>query len=248
MIFQDPISSLHPLYKVGWQIVEAIRAHEDVSKEAARRRALEALDRVGIPNARGAARQLPARALRRHAPARDDRDGARPRSGGADRGRADDGARRHRPGADPRSDRRAAGGARDGRRPHHPRPRRRGRDGRRRRRHVRGPGGRARAGAVASGGARAPVHLGPPRVDAARRGPRCPPAPDPGPAAQPDQRAERLPVPSALPARVCRLPARRAAAPLSAPGHTVACHLAPALRRRIGGALADGAVRMEEAS
>ena len=35
---------------------------------------------------------------------------------------------------------------------------------------------------------------------------------------------------------------------LSAPGHTVACHLAPALRRRIGGALADGAVRMEEAS
>ncbi len=32
MIFQDPLSSLHPLYKVGWQIVEAIRAHEDVSE------------------------------------------------------------------------------------------------------------------------------------------------------------------------------------------------------------------------
>ena len=35
---------------------------------------------------------------------------------------------------------------------------------------------------------------------------------------------------------------------LSTPGHTVACHLAPALRRRIGGALGAGAVRMEEAS
>jgi oligopeptide/dipeptide ABC transporter ATP-binding protein len=51
MIFQDPMSSLHPLYKVGWQIVEAIRAHEDVSRRAARRRALDALREVGIPNA-----------------------------------------------------------------------------------------------------------------------------------------------------------------------------------------------------
>jgi peptide/nickel transport system ATP-binding protein len=50
MIFQDPMSSLHPLYKVGWQIVEAIRAHEDVSHAVARRRALEALTEVGIPN------------------------------------------------------------------------------------------------------------------------------------------------------------------------------------------------------
>ena len=43
MIFQDPLSSLHPLYKIGWQIVEAIRAHERVSEKAARARALEAL-------------------------------------------------------------------------------------------------------------------------------------------------------------------------------------------------------------
>jgi peptide/nickel transport system ATP-binding protein len=50
MIFQDPLSSLHPLYRVGWQIVEAIRAHEDISKEDARRRAIEALAQVGIPN------------------------------------------------------------------------------------------------------------------------------------------------------------------------------------------------------
>jgi peptide/nickel transport system ATP-binding protein len=52
MIFQDPLSSLHPLYKVGWQIVEAIQAHERVSEKAARARALEALTEVGLPNAR----------------------------------------------------------------------------------------------------------------------------------------------------------------------------------------------------
>ena len=51
MIFQDPMSSLHPLYKVGWQIEEAIRAHEHVSRQVARRRALEALREVGIPSA-----------------------------------------------------------------------------------------------------------------------------------------------------------------------------------------------------
>src|SRR6476660_5701094 len=43
MIFQDPLSSLHPYYPVGWQIVEMIRAHRDVSKDAARRRAAELL-------------------------------------------------------------------------------------------------------------------------------------------------------------------------------------------------------------
>jgi peptide/nickel transport system ATP-binding protein len=50
MIFQDPMSSLHPLYKVGWQIVEAILAHEDISHAEASRRALEALKEVGMPS------------------------------------------------------------------------------------------------------------------------------------------------------------------------------------------------------
>ncbi|HEY7691156.1 MAG TPA: ABC transporter ATP-binding protein [Gaiellaceae bacterium] len=49
LIFQDPLSSLHPLYRVGWQIVEAIRAHERVGKSEARLRAIELLRRVGIP-------------------------------------------------------------------------------------------------------------------------------------------------------------------------------------------------------
>jgi oligopeptide/dipeptide ABC transporter ATP-binding protein len=51
MIFQDPMSSLNPVYRVGNQIVEQIRAHRDVPGGEARRRAIELLDAVGIPDA-----------------------------------------------------------------------------------------------------------------------------------------------------------------------------------------------------
>jgi oligopeptide/dipeptide ABC transporter ATP-binding protein len=50
MIFQDPMTSLNPVYRIGEQIVEAIRAHENVGKRAARARTVELLRQVGIPN------------------------------------------------------------------------------------------------------------------------------------------------------------------------------------------------------
>ncbi|MGI9064779.1 MAG: ABC transporter ATP-binding protein, partial [Pseudonocardiaceae bacterium] len=52
MIFQDPLSSLHPFFKVGSQLVEAMQAHRDVSKAAARDRAVALLGMVGIPDPR----------------------------------------------------------------------------------------------------------------------------------------------------------------------------------------------------
>ena len=49
MIFQDPLSAMHPYYTVGNQIAEAYLVHNDVGKKAAKARAVEMLDRVGIP-------------------------------------------------------------------------------------------------------------------------------------------------------------------------------------------------------
>jgi peptide/nickel transport system ATP-binding protein len=50
MIFQDPLSSLHPYYRVGWQIIEMIRAHDkSISKKTAHARAVDLLRLVGIP-------------------------------------------------------------------------------------------------------------------------------------------------------------------------------------------------------
>jgi peptide/nickel transport system ATP-binding protein len=59
MIFQDPISSLSPVHRIGDQIVEQIRAHEDISKAAALDRAIELMERVGIPHATQRARAYP---------------------------------------------------------------------------------------------------------------------------------------------------------------------------------------------
>src|ERR671930_893085 len=50
MIFQDPMTSLNPVYTVGDQIVEAIVTHESISKREAKRRAVELLRQVGNPN------------------------------------------------------------------------------------------------------------------------------------------------------------------------------------------------------
>jgi oligopeptide/dipeptide ABC transporter ATP-binding protein len=59
MIFQDPISSLSPVQRIGDQIVEQIRAHEKISKSEAMDRTVDLMERVGIPRARDRARAYP---------------------------------------------------------------------------------------------------------------------------------------------------------------------------------------------
>jgi oligopeptide/dipeptide ABC transporter ATP-binding protein len=59
MIFQDPMTSLNPVYTVGWQLQEAILAHQDVGKDKAWARAVDLLDLVGIPNAADRAKNYP---------------------------------------------------------------------------------------------------------------------------------------------------------------------------------------------
>ena len=59
MIFQEPMTSLNPVYRVGDQIVEAIRTHSDMSKKDAWARAVEMLRVVGIPSPEERARDYP---------------------------------------------------------------------------------------------------------------------------------------------------------------------------------------------
>ena len=100
MIFQEPMTSLNPVFTVGEQIAEV----DPVARGAQppRCRGQERRDAPRRPHSepRAAGQGISAPVVRRHAPAGHDRDGAVLQSETADRRRADDGARRHHPGAD----------------------------------------------------------------------------------------------------------------------------------------------------
>ena len=142
MIFQEPMTSLNPCFTVGFQITEAIRAHEGMRRGSGAQAGAGALGPGRHPVAAGPARRLPAPALGRHEPAGDDRHGDRLQPEAPDRRRADHGTRRHHPGADPGPAARPAARARHGADPDHPRHGRGRRDGRARRRPVCRPAGR----------------------------------------------------------------------------------------------------------
>ena len=104
MIFQDPMTSLNPVLTIEEQMVETIQAHRKVdARTDARTRAIELLRDGRDPAAGDAAQGFPHQFSRRHAPARDDRDGPRPRAEADDRRRADDRPRRDDPGPGPRA-------------------------------------------------------------------------------------------------------------------------------------------------
>ncbi len=95
VIFQEPMTALNPIFTVGDQIAESLQLHTALRGEAARAEAVAALRRVGLDDPETPRPQLPAPALGRSAPARDDRDGARLQPEGARRRRADHGPGRH---------------------------------------------------------------------------------------------------------------------------------------------------------
>ena len=104
MIFQEPMTALNPVSPVGRQIAEMFVLHQGKDWRRSQPAGGRGAGERPHPRPRAAGEGLPAPALGRHAPARDDRHRARLRAGSSDRRRADHRARRHRAGGDHRAD------------------------------------------------------------------------------------------------------------------------------------------------
>ena len=165
MIFQEPMTSLNPVLTIGRQIGETLRLHEGLDKSAAAEARGRDADAGRHRRAAAAGEGVSAPALRRDAPAGDDRDGAGLQSEAPDRRRADHRARRDDPGADPRPDARSETPRRRRHHPDHARSRRGRRSGRARDGDVCGPQGGGGAGRRSVPHAAPSLHAG-----AARRG------------------------------------------------------------------------------
>ena len=170
-VFQDPLTSLNPLYTVGRQLAETIVTHLDLSWSQARAGGRTAGGHRHPGGAR-AHRPLSAPVLRRHAPARGDRAGPGRRTAPGGGRRTHHRAGRVDPGADHRTAQAPVPRAGHGRHADHPRHGRDRRDRRPRRRDVRGPRGRDRPGGRRDPQAASPLHGRPDGLDSGAGQPR----------------------------------------------------------------------------
>ena len=198
VVLQSALNALNPVITIGAQFDDVLHVHRPSFSSSGPMESIRRAARDGGHDA-GPAAQLPARAVRRHAPAGDDRDGARARAAGDPARRADHRARRRHPARDPRG---ADGVARPARvcgALHHPRPLAPRRAGRRDRRHVRGQPDGARPRGEPLPRTTPAVHVRPAQLlpADARRAPAD--GRHPRIAAEPPDAPDRVRLPPALP-------------------------------------------------